>query len=130
MKKIIFSLLLSMMTLTLMAQGMSDSQVAQFIQREMKAGSSQSQIATKLMQRGVKIDQIRRVRKQFEQQQQSKSTGSYVADDQTAGGKSRMRTNNGETLDERADANRYSKRYEQGFDPSTDRRYYADLDSL
>ena len=68
MKKILFSLLLSMMTLTLMAQGMSDSQVAQFIQREMKAGSSQSQIATKLMQRGVKIDQIRRVRKQFEQQ--------------------------------------------------------------
>ena len=130
MKKILFSLLLSMMTLTLMAQGMSDSQVAQFIQREMKAGSSQSQIATKLMQRGVKIDQIRRVRKQFEQQQQSKSTGSYVADDQTAGGKSRMRTNNGETLDERADANRYSKRYEQGFDPSTDRRYYADLDSV
>ena len=130
MKKILFSLLLSMMTLTLMAQGMSDSQVAQFIQREMKAGSSQSQIATKLMQRGVKIDQIRRVRKQFEQQQQSKSTGSYVADDQTDGGKSRLRTNNGETLDERADANRYSKRYEQGFDPSTDRRYYADLDSV
>ena len=62
--------------------------------------------------------------------EEMKNDGSYVADDQTAGGKSRMRTNNGETLDERADANRYSKRYEQGFDPSIDRRYYADLDSL
>ena len=128
MKKFIFSLFLSMMTLSLMAQGMTDSQVAQFIQREMKAGTSQSQIATKLMQRGVKIDQIRRVRKQFEQQQQSKSMGSYDEDAQS--NKSRMRKNNGETLDERADANRYSKRYEQGFDPSTDRRYYADLDSV
>ena len=46
MKKIIFSLFLSMMTVAMMAQGMTDSQVAQFIQREMKAGTSQSQIVT------------------------------------------------------------------------------------
>jgi hypothetical protein len=31
MKKILFSLLLSMMTLTLMAQGMTDNQVMSFI---------------------------------------------------------------------------------------------------
>ena len=34
MKKILFSVMLSMMTLTLMAQGMSDSQVADFIKKE------------------------------------------------------------------------------------------------
>ena len=72
MKKIIFSLFLSMMTVAMMAQGMTDSQVAQFIQREMKAGTNQSQIVTKLVQRGVKIDQIRRVRNQYEKQQQSR----------------------------------------------------------
>ncbi len=36
--------------------------------REAKAGTSQSQIVTKLMQRGVKIDQIRRVRNQYSKQ--------------------------------------------------------------
>ena len=50
------------------AQGMSDQQVIQFIQAETKAGSSQSQIVTKLVQRGVKMDQIRRLRNQYEKQ--------------------------------------------------------------
>jgi len=44
---------------------MSDSQVVQFVMREQKAGTSQSQIITKLMQRGVKIDQIRRLRQKY-----------------------------------------------------------------
>ena len=70
MKRILFSVMLSMMTLVMMAQGMTDSQVAQFIQREMKAGTSQSQIVTKLVQRGVKVDQIRRVKAQYDKQQQ------------------------------------------------------------
>lgn len=49
-----------------LAQSMSDSQVVDFIRREVNAGTSQSQIVTKLVQRGVKIDQIRRVRAQYE----------------------------------------------------------------
>jgi len=52
----------------MVAQGMSDQQVIQFIQAETKAGSSQSQIVTKLVQRGVKMDQIRRLRSQYEKQ--------------------------------------------------------------
>ena len=50
------------------AQGMSDQQVMSFIASEAKAGTSQSQIVTKLMQRGVKIDQIRRLRNQYDSQ--------------------------------------------------------------
>ena len=68
MKKLLFLLLLSFSTLMLSAQGMSDQQVMQFIQREVKAGTSQSQIVTKLMQKGVKIDQIRRLRQQYDKQ--------------------------------------------------------------
>ena len=63
-----------MMTVAMMAQGMTDSQVAQFIQREMKAGTNQSQIVTKLVQRGVKVDQIRRVKAQYEKQQRQTVT--------------------------------------------------------
>ena len=66
MKKILLSLalLLSMATPSL-AQGMSDSQVQSYIQREMKTGASQSQIAMRLMQRGVTAQQLQRVRKQM-----------------------------------------------------------------
>ena len=47
---------------------MSDDQVMQFIAAETRAGTSQSQIVTKLIQRGVKIDQIRRLRNQYDKQ--------------------------------------------------------------
>ncbi len=67
MKRILFSLLMMVFTLSVMAQGMTDSQVADFIKREVKAGTSQAQIVTKLVQRGVPIDQIRRVRNQADE---------------------------------------------------------------
>ena len=41
---------------------MSDEQVIQFVTKEHAAGTSQAQIVTKLMQKGVDISQIRRVR--------------------------------------------------------------------
>jgi hypothetical protein len=50
--------------LSVMAQGMTDQQVADFVRRELKAGASQAQIVTRLVQRGVPIDQIRRIRNQ------------------------------------------------------------------
>ncbi len=45
---------------------MTDDQVLQFAVKEQKAGSTQQQIVTKLMQRGVDISQIRRVKKKME----------------------------------------------------------------
>jgi protein involved in polysaccharide export with SLBB domain len=68
MKKLLFLLLLSTLPVLASAQGMSDQQVLNFIASEVKAGTSQSQIVTKLMQRGVKIDQIRRLRNQYDSQ--------------------------------------------------------------
>ena len=38
----------------------------QYVQREMNAGASQSQIATRLMQRGVTMQQLQRVRSQYQ----------------------------------------------------------------
>ena len=104
MKKILFSLLLSMMTLTLMAQGMTDNQVMSFIQRETKMGTKQSQIVTKLMQRGVKIDQIRRVRNQYSKQITEKGVN-VLADGSADNPENRMRTNtDGITVQEMDDA--------------------------
>ena len=81
-------------SLSAMAQ-MSDSQIMDYIARETKAGTSQSQIVTRLMQRGVKIDQIRRLRNQYDSQ--IKSSGkAHVADRAVSTAESSMRSNNGE----------------------------------
>lgn len=79
-----------------LAQSMSDSQVMDFIQQEMKAGTSQSQIVTKLVQRGVKIDQIRRVRQQYEKQLRNRGL-SGTADAAVEAADARMRSHNSET---------------------------------
>lgn len=69
MKKFSLIILLSLLSVvTMLGQGMSDSQVLQFIAAETKAGTSQGQIVTKLIQKGVKIDQIRRLRNQYDEQ--------------------------------------------------------------
>ena len=67
MKRSLLVLSLMLCTLLASAQSMSDTQVMQYVQREMKNGASQSQIATKLMQKGVTMQQLQRVRSQYEQ---------------------------------------------------------------
>ena len=74
---------------------MTDDQVMQFVVKEHNAGTSQAQIVTKLMQRGVNITQIRRVRDKYERQIQNKGMG-VVADQAVEKANSRMRTANGE----------------------------------
>lgn len=80
---------------SVMAQsGMTDDQVMSFVAKEHNAGTSNSQIVTKLMQRGVDISQIRRVREKYEKMQKQGSLAS--ATDRT-GNASRLRSNNGKT---------------------------------
>ena len=69
---------------------MSDQQVLKFIQKETKAGTSQSQIVTKLMQKGVKVEQIQRLRKQYDGQISNSRMGA-VADKATSEAEDRMR---------------------------------------
>ena len=59
---------LTMFSSIALAQQMSDQQVLQFIASEARAGTSQTQIVTKLMQKGVNIEQIRRLRDQYNKQ--------------------------------------------------------------
>ena len=84
-------MILTMLSLGAFAQGMSDSEVASFIAREATAGSSQAQIVTKLIQKGVQIDQIRRVRNQYDKRRTESGTDANAAG--AAGGTDRMRQN-------------------------------------
>ncbi len=83
----------------IMAQSsMTDDQVFKYVIKEHENGTSQSQIVTQLMQRGVDITQIRRVRKKFERMSKDQALGVLSNDterDQTAD--SRQRKNNGES---------------------------------
>ena len=82
-----------------MAQAqMSDTQVMQQIQREMKSGASQSQIATRLMQKGVTMQQLQRVRSQYESLNGGRSTRSSGANSDVLVEDSRLRDMNGAML--------------------------------
>ena len=68
MKRFLVFFLAVISVLSVCAQGMTDQQVMRYIARQKKAGATQSQIVTNLMQRGVNMDQIRRLRNQYESQ--------------------------------------------------------------
>ena len=71
---------------------MTDNQVMAFVVKEHEAGTSQAQIVTKLMQRGVDIQQIRRVRRKYENE---KNGMGMVSADRGQTADNRMRKNNG-----------------------------------
>ena len=60
-------------------KGMSDQAIANIVQQEAKRGTQKSQIVTKLVQSGVNIDQIRRVRKMTGTSQNTSGTTADVS---------------------------------------------------
>lgn len=103
MKKfIIFSLMLFMVSSMAMAQSssMTDDQVMSFVVKEHNSGTSNSQIVTKLMQRGVDISQIRRVRARYERE--AKQGGLENVSGKASATPSRLRANNGKTREDYA----------------------------
>ena len=77
--------------LTMMAQSsMTDEQVFRYIIKEHQEGTSQQQIVVQLMQRGVDINQIRRVRKKYERL--AKEQGLGTVSNNTDGSNDRTRS--------------------------------------
>ena len=101
MRKYLFTMFLLCLTLTSQAQ-MSDTQVMQQIQRELSTGASQSQIATRLMQKGVTMQQLQRVRSQYETLNGGKSSRSSGNNTDVLVEDSRLRDNNGAILTDSA----------------------------
>ena len=93
-KYIIFALMLLSAGSVMAQSGMTDDQVMSFVAKEHSAGTSNSQIVTKLMQRGVDISQIRRVREKYEKMQKQ---GSLASATERTGDANRLRSNNGKT---------------------------------
>lgn len=89
-------------TLSWAQSGMTDNQIMDYVIEQNAKGVSRQQIVTQLMQRGVTIEQIRRLKTKYEKQMKN---GSLGAEDITAGSKTvktRMRESNGDKREEQA----------------------------
>ena len=87
-------------TMSWAQSGMTDNQVMDYVIEQNANGVSRQQIVTQLMQRGVTIEQIRRIQKKYQKQIKN---GALGADDITAGSKevkNRMREQNSEKRQE------------------------------
>ena len=78
------------------AQSLTDAQVLQYAIQEKKSGASETEIATRLLQRGATMSQIQRMRQQYAKQINERGLGNNV--NAISSTKDRMRVNN-ETTD-------------------------------
>ena len=110
-KYAILALLLALSVNTVHAQStMTDDQVMRYVVKEHEQGTSNAQIVTKLMQQGVDSSQIRRVRNKYERQM--KQGGISGTSEEVAGrDASRLRTNNGKTREDYANANKKAENH-------------------
>lgn len=70
-KKLLLIAGLTIAALPVCAQSMSDNQVIEYVKKEQEKGTSQQQIVTNLMKRGVTTDQLRRIRRKYQAEQQT-----------------------------------------------------------
>ena len=98
--------MLMTMTVSWAQSGMTDNQVMDFVIEQNASGASRQQIVTQLMQRGVTMDQIRRIQQKYQRQMKN---GALGADDITPGSKavkSRLREANGELREDQLERDR------------------------
>ena len=111
-KYAILALLLALSVNTVYAQSssMTDDQVMRYVVKEHDNGTSNAQIVTKLMQQGVDISQIRRVRIKYERQIKQ---GGISGTSEEVPGKDvrRLRTNNGKTREDYTIASKKAENY-------------------
>ena len=123
MKKYIIlalALVLSINTVSAQSSSMTDDQVMRLVVKEHERGTSNAQIVTKLMQQGVDIQQIRRVRNKYERQMKQGGIGG--SEEVASKDATRLRTNNGKTRED------YGKGISKESDNYTNYRVQAQRD--
>ena len=113
---LLFALLL--FTPTVRAQSsMSDKQVMEFIIKENQKGTDRNDIVTQLIERGVSIEQIRRIRDRYEKEQ----AGGQLGAKDLSGAKEverRLRENNGDKRKQRDKDDTRRRRFDKEVDES------------
>lgn len=88
---------------------MTDSQVMEYIMKETEKGTSQSQIVTKLIEQGVSVSQIQRIRRKYERERGSGQLGAKDISGVNSS-QSRLRVNNNDEREDKAQQNAYNRR--------------------
>lgn len=119
MKKSLFALLAFALfpLMGMWAQSsMTDSQIMEFIIKENEKGTARQDIMTKLVERGVTVDRIRKIRRNYDRQRQGTQPGALDISGYNRQKQDRMRVNNGQTRreiqqrQEERDENSYRRR--------------------
>lgn len=141
-RRTLLALALGFCVLGASAQNMSDSQVIDFVKKEQAKGTNQQSIVTKLLQKGVTTDQLRRIRRKYEAEQSQMGAVDLNSDNragQQANGASRQRTNKEKALMQMQKQNgRLVKGQDEGRGMTRDERLeemnnaigFMDIDSL
>lgn len=96
MKRILIALMLACLVVGQVSAQMTDEEVIEYVQEQHEAGKSQTAILLDLQRKGVKRDQLIRLKEQYDAAQaQSGVTGSTSISTQAAG--DRIRKSNGDT---------------------------------
>lgn len=124
----------------ILSQSMSDDQVVRYVMEQQEKGKDQQYIVSQLLQKGVTVDQLRRIRKKYEAEQKQLGALDLTGTTQAKSGTSRLRTNKEKTLDERQKRNGYMIRSQREIKDGEDKTLknqqlneeigFMDIDSL
>lgn len=95
MKRILFALILGLFTYSQASAQMSDEEIIEFVQEQHDAGKSQTAILLELQRKGVKREQLLRLKEQFDESKNTSSVSSGSSTTSAAG--ERVRKANGDT---------------------------------
>lgn len=124
----------------ILSQSMSDDQVVRYVMEQQEKGKDQQYIVSQLLQKGVTVDQLRRIRKKYEAEQNQPGALDLTGTTQAKSGTSRLRTNKEKTRDERQKQNGYMIRSQREIKDGEDKTlrsqqlneeiWFMDIDSL
>ena len=95
MKRILFALMLALFAVGQVSAQMTDDEIIEYVQEQHEAGKSQTAILIDLQRKGVKRDQLLRLKEQFDAAKSETSTSTSSTPQTTSG--DRIRKANGET---------------------------------
>lgn len=104
MKRILFALILALFACGQVSAQMSDEEVAQFVLEQHEAGKSQASILIELQRKGVKKEQLLRLKEQYEAAQAGGTSGQRNSNIASAAG-DRVRKSNGANLIKQVEEN-------------------------
>lgn len=139
LKKILLAFMACFWMQFALAQSMSDEQVVRYVTEQQEKGKDQQYIVSQLLQKGVTVDQLRRIRSKYEAQQNQPGALDLTGSQQKTS-TNRLRTNKEKALDERQKQNGYMIRSQRELDDSQNKTIknqqlneeigFMDIDSL